>query len=264
MLCFAKGVRAAVRQPGAHRAVRRHSTAVPAAAAAASTGAPTPRLSDLGIVMLAPRLRKSIFSEGRHRPASAVQSKISVDHLKSQGIYGKEGEPVEVVDFDLPDLLGDNIEEHFHRMGDMAAQPYLQMAQEFAQLSDAQFPPTPPADSWVMQQGWTRYGADGTTQRVAAPDALDNVLVFDVEVLVPDSPFPVMAAAVSPRAWYMWVSPYVTGDSPHPRHLVPLTHPDSQQQKQQHQLPRLIIGHNIAYDRARVQEERLLKRPALA
>ncbi|KAJ2712363.1 DNA-directed DNA polymerase gamma mip1 [Coemansia spiralis] len=257
-----RGLRLAARRARVQRATRSHSTAAgapTAAAALASAAAPPPRLNELDIVMLAPRLWQSIFSERRHRPASAVQTKISVDHLKSQAIYGKESEPVDVVDFDLPEILGDNIEEHFHRMGDMAAQPYLQMAQAFAQLGDAQFPPMPPADAWAMQSGWTRYSADGTSQRVSAPDANDRVLVFDVEVLVPDSQYPVIAAAVSQHAWYMWVSPYVTGDSPHPRHLVPLTHPGRQDQP-----PRLIIGHNIAYDRARVQEERLLKRPPLA
>ncbi|KAJ1726422.1 DNA-directed DNA polymerase gamma mip1, partial [Coemansia biformis] len=242
--------------------MHRHSTSV-LTATAAGAASPAPRHNELDIVMLAPRLRQSIFKERRFPQATAEQTKISISHLKARDIYGKEGEPVDMVDFDLPELLGANIEEHFYNMGHMTAQPYLQMAQDFARLKDTQFPPMPRPDAWQMLPGWTRYAADGSWTQVAAPDAQDGVLVFDVEVLVPDAPYPVMASAVSQHAWYMWVSPYLSGDSPHPRHLVPLVHPASSQQQQQQQ-PRLIIGHNIAYDRARVQEERLIKRPALA
>ncbi|KAJ1887121.1 DNA-directed DNA polymerase gamma mip1, partial [Kickxella alabastrina] len=177
-----------------------------------------------------------------------------------QGIYGKESEPVDNSDFDLPELQGETIEEHFMNIGEAVAKPYLGLASEFARVKDKQMPRLPENSEWVMQAGWTKYSADGSRTRVAAPDAKDQTLVFDVEVVVQDSPFPVMAAAASVSAWYFWVSPYLSGDSLHPRHLIPLMNPD-QHQKQQ---PRLVIGHNIGYDRARIQEERLLKRPPIA
>ncbi|KAJ2785183.1 DNA-directed DNA polymerase gamma mip1 [Coemansia javaensis] len=240
----------------ARRGVRAHSAA--AQAQSGASVASGPRRNELDIVMLAPRLRRSVFGEPRLPVATAEQTRVSVDHLKAQGIYGKAGEPVDMSDFDPPELLGGSIEEHFQRMGELAAQPYLGIAQAFARLPDEQFPPVPRADAWVMQAGWTRYGRDGTRRRVAAPDAQDDVLVFDVEVIVRDSPYPALAAAASRSAWYLWVSPYLAGDSAHPRHLVPLTHAGQARQ------PRLVIGHNVAYDRARVQEERLLKRRALA
>ncbi|KAJ2826628.1 DNA-directed DNA polymerase gamma mip1 [Coemansia erecta] len=209
--------------------------------------------------MLAPKLRKSVFGQQRFPKATKEQTKISVDHLKAQNIYGKQGEPVDIADFEPPDLLGSSIEEHFRNIGSMAAQPYLQMAEQFAQIHGRSFPKMPAPEQWLMQSGWTRYDRDGSRQRVRVPAAEDNVLVFDVEVIVPDSPFPVMAAAASQHAWYMWVSPYLAGDSPHPRHLIPLTDPDTANPD-----PRLVIGHNVGYDRARIQEERLLKRPPIA
>ncbi|KAJ2118912.1 DNA-directed DNA polymerase gamma mip1, partial [Coemansia sp. RSA 720] len=209
--------------------------------------------------MLAPRLRSSIFKRQRFSKATNEQIKISVDHLKSQNIYGKQGEPVEMADFDPPELLGSNIEEHFYNIGGLAAQPYLQMAEQFAQIHGNSFPKVPAQELWLMQSGWTRYDRDGSRQRVRVPAAEDGVLVFDVEVLVPDSPFPVLAAATSQNAWYLWVSPYLSGDSPHPRHLIPLTDPGTVDHE-----PRLVIGHNVGYDRARIQEERQLKRPPIA
>ncbi|KAJ2710896.1 DNA-directed DNA polymerase gamma mip1, partial [Coemansia sp. Cherry 401B] len=108
-----------------------------------------------------------------------------------------------------------------------------------------------------MQSGWTRY-ADGGASRVRVPAREDGVLVLDVEVLVPESPYPVLAAAVSQRAWYLWVSPHLAGDSAHPRHLIPLTDPDEAER------PRLVIGHSVGYDRARIQDERRLRRGQLA
>ncbi|KAJ2157906.1 DNA-directed DNA polymerase gamma mip1 [Coemansia sp. RSA 552] len=218
-----------------------------------------PRKNDLDIVMLAPRLRQSIFRHRQFPEATPEQATISVDHLRAQGIYGKEGEPVDGSDFDPPELLGANIEEHFHTMGSMAAQPYLRMATEHAEIPWSSFPTRPKPEAWRMQSGWTRYNADGSCTRVPIPDAADDVLVFDVEVLVPDSPYPVLAAALSRNAWYLWVSPYLSGDSSHPRHLIPLLDPQEEAQK-----PRLVIGHNVGYDRARIQEARRAKRPPLA
>ncbi|KAJ2256930.1 DNA-directed DNA polymerase gamma mip1 [Coemansia sp. RSA 455] len=215
------------------------------------------RKNELDIPMLAPKLRKSIFNRQEFPGATTDQIRLSIDHLKLQDIYGKEGEPVTMADFEPPPLEGATIEEHFQRIGNIAAEPYLSMAQEYAMRPKRQFPKLPPESVWQMRSGWTRYEADGTWRAVDVPDTEDRVLVFDVEVLVPDSPYPVLAAAMSDRAWYLWVSPYVTGDSPHGRHLIPLM-------RSGQRTPRLLIGHNIGFDRARIQEERLLKRGPLA
>ncbi|KAJ2670978.1 DNA-directed DNA polymerase gamma mip1 [Coemansia sp. RSA 1085] len=209
------------------------------------------RKNALDIAMLAQRLRQGVFGKQRFPAATAEQQRISIEHLKAQGIYGKQGEPVDSTDFDPPPLLGDSIEEHFEQMGNLAAQPYLQMTEQFAQTADSGIPPRPQPAQWQMQSGWTRYARDGSTRQVRVPE--DDVLVFDVEIIVPDSPFPVMAAAVSRNAWYLWVSPYLSGDSPHPRHLVPLADPEGHR-------ARVVIGHNVGFDRARVQEERQLRR----
>lgn len=123
------------------------------------------------------------------------------------------------------------------------AEPYLSYAGEFAELN---LPPQP--EKWVKQSGWTKY-QDGTSESITAPDD-EKMLVFDVEVLYKISPFAVMACAASPTAWYAWISPWVLGDDESDRHLIPLGNA---------QTPRIIVGHNVGYDRARILEEYDLK-----
>lgn len=79
---------------------------------------------------------------------------------------------------------------------------------------------------------------------MAAPQ--EEILTFDTEVMWKESSFAVMACAVSPTAWYAWLSPWLLGESETDRHLVPLGDPSQ---------PRIIVGHNIGYDRARIAEE---------
>ncbi|KAJ2758970.1 hypothetical protein H4S06_002452, partial [Coemansia sp. BCRC 34490] len=56
---------------------------------------PVERKNELDITMLAPRLRKSVFAKHNFEPATDHQMRISIDHLKSQDVYGKESEPVD-------------------------------------------------------------------------------------------------------------------------------------------------------------------------
>lgn len=74
----------------------------------------------------------------------------------------------------------------------------------------------------------------------------EEMLTFDTEVMWKESSFAVMACAASKTAWYAWLSPWLMGESQSDRHLVPLGHPDQ---------ARIIVGHNVGYDRARIAEE---------
>ena len=74
----------------------------------------------------------------------------------------------------------------------------------------------------------------------------EKMLTFDTEVMWKESSFAVMACAASPTAWYAWLSPWLLGESESDQHLVPLGDPQQE---------RIIVGHNIGYDRARVAEE---------
>jgi DNA polymerase gamma 1 len=143
------------------------------------------------------------------------------------------------VGFDLPQLQGSTLDEHFHKLGMDAAEPYLSMAKKLAWAN-----PPPKPRKWVRRSGWTKYNSDGTTEAVDAPN--ESMLTFDTEVMWKETSFACMACAVSPTAWYAWISPWLLGESSSDRHLIPLGDPS------QH---RIIVGHNIGYDRARVAEE---------
>lgn len=72
-------------------------------------------------------------------------------------------------------------------------------------------------------------------------------VIFDIEVLHKVSPYPVFAIAASEYAWYAWCCTGLIDGSMKPAHeLITFGHPDDK---------RLIVGHNVSYDRARIKEE---------
>lgn len=126
----------------------------------------------------------------------------------------------------------------------------------------------PTKNRWVLQRGWTRYTPDGASESVEYPAIEDQVLVFDVETLpYQGGHYPVMAVAVGESAWYAWCSPWLTGEDDSPNHLVPLG-PEAKADEgstlfeSDEETPRLVVGHNVLFDRARVGTEYALRRPA--
>lgn len=159
--------------------------------------------------------------------------------MRRHDLLGRNQDNTEPIAFDLPELQGRTLDEHFHKLGVNAGEPYLTHAKRFAK---ANAPPKP--RKWVHQSGWTKYYSDGRTEAVDSPQ--EEMLCFDTEVLWKESSFAVMACAVSPTAWYAWLSPWLLGESESDKHLIPLG--DKNQ-------PRIVVGHNIGYDRARILEE---------
>lgn len=220
---------------------------------------------------------------------------ICRDHLSQHGLKATDASTLPQTSFDLPPLQGNDLAEHFWNIGRDVAQPWLGMAfrladtrstdppEELEDVSSArvtgddfrfeasewlQLDPalrTPghlKPVSWSIEPGWTKYpilrSEDGLAQAlgpgvsVPYPDKQDDMLVFDVETMVQEGPFPVMATAASPNAWYSWLSPWLLqrGQN-HERkdHLIPLG-PSGL-----HDPARLVVGHNVSYDRARTLEE---------
>ena len=174
---------------------------------------------------------------------SAGVLKLSEKHLKAHDLYGKKTFQTAPIELDLPKLQGDSIEEHFHRLGTESAQPFLSMAKEFS-LVDCPAKPT----KWQLQSGWTKYSRDGSSEKVDYPDA--DCVVFDCEVLYKESPFAVIATAVSSSHWYGWVSPWLLQETQDSRQFIRLG---------QSMRNKLVIGHNVSYDRARIREEYTLQ-----
>ncbi|KAK4443934.1 DNA polymerase family A-domain-containing protein [Podospora aff. communis PSN243] len=202
-----------------------------------------PRFNEIQVQQLSKHLYRQIFPEALNPRPSSELIELAKDHLRAHDLEGKVTDNSPPVSFDLPPLAGKTLDEHFHKLGVDAGEPFLTHAKTFARAS---LPPKP--RTWVRRSGWTKYTAGGGVHEDVAPEG--NMLAFDTEVMWKESPFAVMACAASPDAWYVWLSPWLLGETTNERQLIPLGDPTKE---------RVIIGHNVGYDRARILEEYDLK-----
>ncbi|KAF2644042.1 DNA polymeras-like protein gamma [Massarina eburnea CBS 473.64] len=198
----------------------------------------TARFNQIGVQQLSRHVHSQIFP-GPETFAPPQLVELSEKHLRCHELLGKNQDSTPPVGFDLPTLQGKTLDEHFYRLGMDAAEPYLSMAKKLAWAN-----PPPKPRKWERRSGWTKYNADGSWEAVDAPD--EEMLTFDTEVMYKVTSFACMACAASPTAWYGWISPWLLGESESDRHLIPLGDTSK---------PRVIVGHNIGYDRARIAEE---------
>ncbi|KAL3473131.1 DNA polymerase family A-domain-containing protein [Aspergillus californicus] len=203
------------------------------------------RFNEIGVQQVSDHVYSQIFFN-KTKPPDPNLVALSKDHLARHDLLGKAQENADTIAFDLPALQGQTLDEHFFKLGMDSSEPYLTHARQYAVTQSPQLP-----RKWVRRSGWTKYNSDGTSEAVEAPD--ESILTFDTEVMWKDNPFAVMACAVSPTAWYAWLSPWLLGESKNKTQLVPLGDPTK---------PRIVVGHNIGYDRARVLEEYNLKQTA--
>ncbi|GAA5998982.1 DNA-directed DNA polymerase gamma MIP1 [Rhodotorula paludigena] len=243
-----------------------------------------PPLNDVQVPLISPNLRAQLFPPPSSPFAPPAPSQdaidISIAHLRHHKLLPEPGAPAKklapAVEFDLPRLQGPTISHHFHALGRDVAEPYLSMAKSFAR---AEVPPMPEREHWVRAPGWTFYSADGSFESVDFPAQDDDTLIFDVETMpYAGGHYPVMAVAAGTKGWYAWCSPWLTGDDERPNHLIPFGPPESASTppdpsspdfaarsrlfERSDTPPRLLIGHNVLYDRARVANEYSLRRPS--
>lgn len=185
--------------------------------------------------------------------------KLSAQHLDANGLKASGAATLDEINFDMPPLRGDTIRDHFTAISQGEAQPWLDMAFNFV---TAALPEVP--ECWATEwPGWTKYNADGSIEPVS--DLGDeNIVSYDIETLYKLSPYPVMATAVTPNAWYSWLSPTIFEDPPevlpgprpkwdkrvpecHPHELIPMFNNKTN--------ARLVIGHNVSYDRQSIEDE---------
>ncbi|KAI0199637.1 DNA polymerase gamma [Astrocystis sublimbata] len=201
------------------------------------------RFNEIGVQHLSSHMHEQVFLQEKTAPPQELVA-LSKDHLLRHNLLGKNTDNTAPIAFDVPQIQGRTLDEHFHKLGTDSAEPFLGYAKQFA-LENA--PPRP--KKWKRRSGWTKYPTDGSKPKaVAAPD--EHMLCFDVEVMWKESSYAVMACAMSPTAWYAWLSPWLLGESDSDKHLIPLGDPTRD---------RIIVGHNIGYDRARILEEYDLK-----
>ncbi|KAG0003407.1 DNA-directed DNA polymerase gamma mip1 [Modicella reniformis] len=212
------------------------------------------RKNKVEVQMLHPELHSSVF------PTSADPSNFAsmdptpemieyaISHLEKQALWGKDPILVPNTTFPVPPLCGKTIEDHFYNIGLHDTAPYLDMA-----IALANSPNPPPPAQWLLQTGWTRYDKDGSVTQVEYPT--ERMLTFDVETVPKLSKYPIMACALSSEAWYGWVSPWlinpVKDGRQNDQHLLPFG-PSRNNVKGEE---RILVGHSVGYDRARVLEE---------
>ncbi|KAK5264902.1 DNA-directed DNA polymerase gamma mip1 [Exophiala xenobiotica] len=242
-----------IRQPYASRAaiiLRRHyasnhghpTTPPPADQNSSLARLAHSRFNDIGVQQLSDYVHPQVFPTGATRPRPDLVE-LSKDHLRRHELLGKNQDNTPGIGLDIPPIFGTTLDEHFTKLGLDGSEPYLSYGRAFVRANTPQRP-----RKWIIRSGWTKYNSDMTTEEVDAPD--ETMLSFDVETMWRETPFAVMATAASPNAWYAWISPWLLEESQSPRQLIPLGDPTK---------PRIVVGHNIGYDRARVKEEYDLK-----
>lgn len=194
-----------------------------------------------GIQHLSNDLHKQIFPVKSLSGPTKQLIDISLKYLEQNELLGKPCSESNPINFKLPLLQGNNINHHFQNLGLNSAQNYSNLVDSLCKIGNT---PLLKPNNWLFKSGWTRYTTNEDPKSVPYP--LEDELVFDCEVMYKTSPYPVMATCLSPKAWYSWCSPYLTGDSKTNNHLIPLA---------TDKRDCVIVGHNVSFDRARVLEE---------
>ncbi len=203
-----------------------------------------------GVNLVSPATHEELFGKTQSpNVLSDEPLQSALAHLSEFAIKPSKSVTEDNVDLPMPKLYG-TVEEHFFKIGQDQIQPYLNLIERF-QENFSFLPKLPTGSEWAFEPGWTQYKSDGSCQKVPCPQ--EDLLVFDVEVCVKEGQWPVIATALSDRAWYSWCSPRLTAsesasDGPRVR-LDDLIHMEGSN------AARLIIGHNVSYDRARIREQ---------
>ncbi|CAK1542741.1 unnamed protein product [Leptosia nina] len=215
------------------------------------------RVNDVNIQMIS----KNVYDQLFHGDCTNVDSNIiksCQDHLMKHGIDYNNYNKLPDVQLRLPKLEGKDIVEHFHNIGEKQCAPYRSLLHK---LAASRLPELP--KKWSKCQGWTKYTPEGP---VSIPCPPDDALIFDVEVLMSAGKRPTLACAVSPETWFSWVSEPLAKGEGHQQyselkydHLIPLE-TDRFTPYGDLTRPRIIVGHNVSYDRAKIKEQYWLER----
>lgn len=216
------------------------------------------RINPLNIQMLSKNLHAQIF-RGAEPEYKTEDVERSIKHLQKHQLWGKQTSLLPDVELKLPEMYGNNIDEHFRILAQKQSLPYLEGA---LKLQQAELPPMPKEWTWAV--GWTCYKLDGKSIKVDFPE--ESALVFDVEVCTTEGQCPTLAVAVSPTKWYSWCSKrlveerYSWSNQLTLADLIPLETPINSARPPGGQWKeRLIVGHNVSFDRSFIKEQYLLK-----
>ncbi|XP_053699341.1 DNA polymerase subunit gamma-1, mitochondrial [Sabethes cyaneus] len=216
------------------------------------------RLNEMNIQLLSKNLYNQIFPNiSPNRQLNESQVEKLRKELTRHGIPLANPGIIPEVSFELPKLKGANIEEHFYNIADEQSRPYREQLESLLAAENIPFP-----SEWTKSPEWTCYDPDRGPISVPYPD--ESALVFDVEVCVSAGAAPVMATARSPTRWYSWTSsnlldqqtPFGEGHRYQLKELIPMeSKPEDSPTDGKFRLPKIVVGHNVSYDRARIREQ---------
>ncbi|KAL4228151.1 hypothetical protein ACF0H5_013584 [Mactra antiquata] len=229
-----------------------------------------PRINEINIQLLSESLHKQIFNGHTQKSTHSNEGEENVlrvktlneskqaaiqKHLSEHKLWNKTVQIQKDVNFKLPDLLGRNVSEHFQNLAQKQVQEYARLANKLYSNNIVEKP-----TDWAYCPGWVKYLEDGEIIPVDCPE--EQILVFDVEVVVQEGNYPVLATAMSDKYWYSWCSESLFSDKFRwssdvlLEDLIPLESPTENDSNKQ----RLVIGHNVAFDRSFVKEQYLIKK----
>ena len=203
--------------------------------------------NQLGYDMIPSSVRKKLFGTSCGKPIDGSTLQYLRSTLKSFGfnLPPKSTTHDFPSDLVLPDLQGDNIQQHFEAIASQQLGDVPERANRYAK---SELPPMPPIDKYVFQPGWTRYHFGGMGWEVTSvPYPLEDIFTFDTETFVTKGSYPIIGTAVSSEACYIWladefIDPSVPEEDWVASGMVPVG------------TDRMIIAHNASYDRVRTQE----------
>ena len=162
---------------------------------------------------------------------------------------------------DIPRLEGSDINEHFQSLGLRYSQNYSQMARDISEYGSKLLDQMP--TEWMQTPGWTRYepNAYGSFNISPVDNPLEKTIIFDVETCMNDTVehAPTMAVAISDKAWYSWTSPRLINKETSSNRGPTLTARDLIQFESPSNEERLVVGHNVGFDRSFLSDQYSLR-----
>ncbi|XP_058445301.1 DNA polymerase subunit gamma-1, mitochondrial [Malaya genurostris] len=216
------------------------------------------RLNEMNIQLLSRGLYEQVFRSTNRTKSQLNESQIDClrKELARHGIPLSNPDILPEVMFQLPKLKGTNIEEHFFQIAQQQSQTYQELLESLVISSIPTLP-----DQWSETPVWTCYDPERGPISVPYPD--EDAYVFDVEVCVTAGAAPVMATALSPSRWFSWTSPNLINNVPFGgghryqlSELIPMeSSPKDKPSDGKFRQPKIVVGHNVSYDRARIREQ---------
>ncbi|XP_055389575.1 DNA polymerase subunit gamma-1, mitochondrial [Condylostylus longicornis] len=210
------------------------------------------RENEMKIQMISRNLFNQIFKNEHSPKIDETIVKRCLQEIKKFDIDIENSPKLEDVYLKLPKLKGQSIEEHFYQIAREQSDPYLLLTENL--LVDIPDRPR----KWNFECGWTKYSQNGTFELVDYPD--ENALILDVEVCMSVGLGPTIACAVGKNHWYSWLSEdLITRGQVNANNLESKKYFFKDLIPLGNVMPKLIIGHNVSYDRARISEQYLIE-----